>query len=58
MRMDDSRIPKMLIFGQLPDAPRLIGRPLLRYKDKLKANLTVLNFDPTRLESTAVDRKQ
>ena len=45
VRMDDSHIPKMLLYGQLEDAPRKIGRPLLRYKDKLKANFKSLDLD-------------
>jgi len=57
VRMDDSRIPKILLYGQLEDAPRKIGRPLLRYKDKLKANLKSLDLDVNNWESIATDRK-
>ena len=55
--MDDSCIPKILLYGQLEDAPRRIGRPLLRYKDELKANLKALDLDVASWETTATDRK-
>ena len=44
-RMNDARIPKMLMYGELTNAPRKVGRPLLRFKDKLKSNLKALDFD-------------
>ena len=34
-RMSDERIPKMLLYGELTNARRKVGRPLLRFKDKL-----------------------
>ena len=42
--MDDTRIPKELLYSQIPNAPRKIGRPILRYKDKLKDNLKRLDI--------------
>ena len=44
IRMDNSRLPKVLLYGQIANASRPEGRPLLRYKDKLKANLASLKF--------------
>ena len=35
-RMDDNRIPKHILFGQLVEGTRRRGRPLLRYKDILR----------------------
>ena len=32
-RMDDKRIPKVLLYGELVNGKRNIGRPRLRYKD-------------------------
>ena len=56
VRMDDGRIPKSLLFGQLSDAPRRTGRPLLLYKHKLKFNLKLLNLEIKDLLSMAPDR--
>ena len=39
IRMEDTRLPKIMLYGQLTHSSRGEGRPLLRYKDKLKANL-------------------
>ena len=47
IRMDDSRLPKTILYGQLANAKRPEGRPLLRYKDKLKANLSSLKISST-----------
>ena len=44
-RMPDSRMPKQMLFGQIADAPRSVGRPLLRFKDKLKDNLKKCDLD-------------
>ena len=38
-RMDDSRIPRQLMYGKLKRSSRTIGRPKLRYKDRLNTNL-------------------
>ena len=35
-RMEDGWLPKDVLYGQLPSAPRPAGRPKLRYKDVLK----------------------
>ena len=56
LRMEDERIPKTLLFGQIPDAPRRNARPLLRYKDKLKSNLKALNLDTETWEHRATNR--
>ena len=39
VRMEDGRLPKQLFYGELSQGKRGIGRPKLRYKDSLKANL-------------------
>ena len=46
VRMEDSRIPKHLLYGQLSNGSRRVGRPLLRFKDKLKANIKALKLPP------------
>ena len=38
-RMDNARPVKALLYGELETGSRKIGRPLLRYKDVMKATL-------------------
>lgn len=57
VRMEDDRIPKQLFYGQISNAPRRVGRPLLRYKDKVKDNLKRLDINHSRWEHIALDRK-
>ncbi len=56
VRMDDCRIPKRLLYGQLKLGTRTRGRPLKRYKDALKSNLQCCNIDPLTWEECALDR--
>jgi len=44
VRMEDERIPKYLLYGQCSQGSRKVGRPLLRYKDKVKANIKALGL--------------
>ncbi|XP_030835970.1 uncharacterized protein LOC115921853 [Strongylocentrotus purpuratus] len=39
IRMPSERLPKQVLFSQLPAGERGIGRPRLRYKDAIKRNL-------------------
>ena len=45
VRMDDNRLPKQLFYGELTGGKRGTGRPKLRYKDSLKANLKDSKID-------------
>ena len=54
VRMNEDRLPKIALYGQLSSAVRPMGRPLLRYKDKLKANISTLGI--TNWETVAKDR--
>ncbi|KAI8516013.1 hypothetical protein Bbelb_068260 [Branchiostoma belcheri] len=56
VRMEDSRIPKVLLYGQLKQGQRNLGRPLKRYRDNLKANLKSCNIDANSWEEIAHDR--
>ena len=56
VRMEENRIQRNMLYGQLPDAPRRVGRPRLRYKDKLKSNLKELKFDLANWEQLTLDR--
>ena len=55
-RMDDSRIPKQLLYGELCVGKRHRGRPKLRYKDVLKQSLNDCDIDPKEWEYAAKDR--
>ena len=39
IRMDESRIPRQLFYGELTEEKRNPWRPKKRYKDNLRANL-------------------
>jgi len=38
-RMDNSRLPKQILFSQLKDGVHGIGRPKIRFRDTVKRNL-------------------
>jgi len=54
--MEDGRLPKDILYGQLPSAPRPVGRPKLRYKDFLKRDLKALNINTENWEQLALQR--
>ena len=56
VRMDDSRIPRQLMYGELKEGSRKQGRPKLRYKDTLKRNIKWCDIQPRQLEAAAADR--
>ncbi|CAH1252739.1 Hypp998 [Branchiostoma lanceolatum] len=56
--MDDQRIPKVLLYGELAVGKRPLGRPKLRYKDNLKATLKSLSIPVDSWEVIAADRPQ
>jgi hypothetical protein len=43
-RMENNRLPKQILYSQLKDGSRGIGRPRLRFKDTLKRNLKDKNI--------------
>ena len=55
-RMDDGRIPKDLLFGELASGTRPTGHPAFRFKDVCKRDLKAGNFDASNLETAALDR--
>ena len=55
-RMEDGRIPKDILYGELATGTRPTGRPALRYKDVCKRDLKAGGFNPPDLESAASDR--
>ena len=56
-RMEDSRIPKQLLYGELASGTRKRGRPKLRFKDTLKASMKDCHIDPDTWEQTALNRQ-
>lgn len=56
LRMPDDRIPKIAMYSQLEGGKRNVGRPWLRYKDKLKSNLSAVNIPYRSLEDEMSDR--
>lgn len=55
-RMSDTRLPKILLYGELSNAPRKVGRPHLRWKDVIKRDLKDFGFNPKTFETTAENR--
>lgn len=55
-RMDDGRIQKDILYGQLATGTRPTGRPALRYKDVCKRDLKSCSMNPTDLKTTTSDR--
>ena len=58
VRMSDERIPKILMYGELKDGKRNTGRPWLRYRDKLKYNLSATKIPVGSFEDLAQDRNK
>ncbi|KAL8604434.1 hypothetical protein ACOMHN_042263 [Nucella lapillus] len=56
VRMQDSRLPKQLFYGELIGGHRPRGRPKLRYKDTLKKSLR--DIDEKRWEFLATNRSE
>lgn len=55
-RMEDGRIPKDLLYGELATGHRDKGRPKLRYKDVCKRDMKAFEIDTANWESLADDR--
>ncbi|KAL8612753.1 hypothetical protein ACOMHN_033752 [Nucella lapillus] len=58
VRMQDSRLPKQLFYGELTGGHRPRGRPKLRYKDTLKKSLQKCDIDEKRWEFLATNRSE
>ena len=55
-RMDDGRIPKVLLYGELATGTRPTRRPTLRFKDVCKRDLKAGNINLAGWEASATDR--
>ena len=55
-RMEDSRMPKAVLFGELKAGKRNCGAPKKRYKDQLKKQLSLADIPPNSWQDAASDR--
>ena len=55
-RMDNNRLPKQIMFGELRDGKRKIGTPKKRFKDELKTSLKSSGLNHTEWEERASNR--
>lgn len=55
-RMDDTRIPKQLLYGELVNGSRSRGGQKKRYKDSLKVSTKLFHIEPDTWEDLALDR--
>ena len=58
IRMNDSRIPKVVFWGELAKGKRLRGGQRLRYKDVVKRHLKATHITVDTWEALAQDRQQ
>ena len=56
IRMEDNRLPKQLMFGELASRKRKQRRPLKRFKDCVKASICHAEITPKELEPRTHDR--
>ena len=56
IRMDDSRLPKQLFFGELSVGTRPRHKPRMRFRDQVKTNLKRMKISPESWEQTCTDR--
>jgi len=57
-RLDDTRIPKRVFYGQLHHGSRRPGGQYKWYKDCLKSTLNCCGIEPSELEALAMDRAE
>ena len=57
-RMEDGRIPKDLLYGELSTGERGAGRPQLRFRDVCKRDLKAIGMDTVCWEELATDRSK
>ena len=55
-RMEDGRLPKDILYGELATGTCSTGRPTLRFKDTCKRDLQACSIDPGNLEAVTSDR--
>ena len=55
-RMEDRRLPKDILYGQLTSGARPVGRPALRFKDACNRDMKACDISPKGWEAVAEDR--
>ena len=55
-KMEDHRLPKIILYGQLSTGHRDKGAPLKKYKDTLKRSLSTFNIDYCQWKTQATNR--
>ena len=55
-RMEDDRIPKIVLYGELARGSRKVGGQKLRYKDVVKRHLKAMSVEVGTWEALAADR--
>jgi len=55
-RMEPDRLPLEILYGELCNGARKVGRPLLRYKDTIKRDLKAVKINANSWEDTATNR--
>ena len=53
--METDRLPREILYGELRDGARKVGRPLLRYKDTIKRDLKAVKINTNSWEDTAAN---
>ena len=57
VRLQDDRIPKQLLYGELATGRRLVSKPKKRFRDCTKDNLKQMSIDLNSWEDIALNRK-
>jgi len=57
-RMPPTRLPRTIMYGELAEGTRPLGRPKYRYKDQAKASFRSIGLDHTTWEEEASERGQ
>ena len=55
--MGEDRLPRQILYGQLPNGQRNQGGPMKRHKYQAKTTLKKCGIEPATLEATASDRQ-
>ena len=54
--IESDRLPRVILYGELHDGARKVGRPLLRYKDTIKRDLKAVKINTNSWEAAAANR--
>ena len=55
-RMEDGRLPKDILYGQLTSGARPVGRPALRFRDACNRDMKACDISPKDWEAVPEDR--